>query len=242
MLGAELGKIVVVSDIHYEQNTFHGIDESRAFDWLLYLLLELSPTDLIGLGDWGYAWTIQRWEEITSIVKVHTIFGNHDDLEVLNQIKNINNSRILTRDAEVRNINGFNFGFINGIVTEDGGIKKGNPRKTPDQYLAMAKKLPSIDFLCTHESPLMPNPCDKPNGIGSMTAKMALDISRPIISLSGHLHGAVVFKQIGKTVAIRIDSSQAQRQYIVVETQNREIEIWGEYHLIQRFCPFSPLL
>ena len=56
-----MGKIVVVSDIHYEQSTFHGIDESRAFDWILNLLIGLSPTDLIGLGDWGYAWTIQDW-------------------------------------------------------------------------------------------------------------------------------------------------------------------------------------
>ena len=52
MLGDELGKIIIVSDIHYEQSTFHGIDESRTFDWILNLLVELLPTDLISLGDW----------------------------------------------------------------------------------------------------------------------------------------------------------------------------------------------
>ena len=46
MLGDELGKIIIVSDIHYEQSTFHGIDESRTFDWILNLLVELLPTDV----------------------------------------------------------------------------------------------------------------------------------------------------------------------------------------------------
>ena len=57
MLGNELGKIVVISDIHYEQGNFHGIDESKAINWILNVLGNTSPTDLIGLGDWGYAWT-----------------------------------------------------------------------------------------------------------------------------------------------------------------------------------------
>jgi Icc-related predicted phosphoesterase len=227
MLGDELGKIIIVSDIHYEQSTFHGIDESRTFDWILNLLVELLPTDLISLGDWGYAWTIQHWEEITSIVKVHTIFGNHDDLEILSEVKNIDNSRILTRDAEVRNINGFNFGFINGIVTEDGGNTKGNPRKTPAQYLAIAKRLTFVDFLCTHESPLMPDSWAKTEGYGPMTARKAVEAVSPIVSLSGHMHGQFIIKTLGKTTAIQIDSSQAQRQFIVLETQKREIEIWS---------------
>ena len=36
----------------------------------------------------------------------------------------MDNSRILARDAEIRNISGLKFGFINGIVTDEGGIKK----------------------------------------------------------------------------------------------------------------------
>lgn len=234
MLGNELGKIVVISDIHYEQGNFHGIDESKAINWILNVLGKTSPTDLIGLGDWGYAWTSDDWEVITSLVKVHTIFGNHDNIAILSNVKNADKSHILVRDAEVRNISGLKFGFINGIVTEGGGINKGIPHNKPDQYLAMAKKLKSVDFLCTHESPLMPNPWTKPTGLGPMTAKMAVEIASPIVSLSGHLHGTATFKQIGKIMAIRIDSSQAQRQFIIIEIQNREIEIWNEYNLLQK--------
>ena len=236
-----MGKIVVVSDIHYEQSTFHGIDESRAFDWILNIVIEKSPTDLIGLGDWGYAWSLQEWEEICSLVKVHTIFGNHDDLATLSKVKNSDDSPILAKDAEIRNISELKFGFISGIVTPEGGVKKGIPRKTPDQYLALAGRLIPVDFLCTHESPLPPDFWSKTTDLGPVTAQTAIETAGPIISLSGHLHGPVIIKQIGQTKAIRIDSSQAQRQFIVVETQNREIEIWDEYHLIQRFGPFSRL-
>ena len=55
-----------------------------------------SPTDLIGLGDWGYAWTIRRLGIITSLVKVHTIFGNHDDMAILSNVKNMDNSRYIS--------------------------------------------------------------------------------------------------------------------------------------------------
>jgi Icc-related predicted phosphoesterase len=198
-----LGKIVIVSDIHFEQGKFHGIDESKAINWILNVLGKTSPTDLIGLGDWGYAWTSDDWEVITSLVKVHTIFGNHDNVAMLSNVKNADKSHILVRDAEVRNISGLKFGFINGIVTEEGGINKGIPRNNPDQYLAMANKLKSVDFLCTHESPLVPDLWVKPVGQGPLTAQMAIEITRPAISLSGHLHGPVVTKQIGKTMAIR---------------------------------------
>lgn len=229
-----MGKIVIVSDIHYEQGNFHGIDESKAINWILNVLGKTSPTDLIGLGDWGYAWTSDDWEVITSLVKVHTIFGNHDDVALLSNVKNADKSHILARDAEVRNISGLKFGFINGIVTEKGGINKGIPRNNPDQYLAMANKLKSVDFLCTHESPLMPDLWVKPVGPGPLTAQMAIEITRPAISLSGHLHGRVITKQIGKTMAIRIDSSQAQRQFVTIETQKKMITIWLEDHLLQQ--------
>lgn len=225
---------MVVSDIHYEQGNFHGIDESRAFDWILNLIIEKAPTDLIGLGDWGYAWTIQTWAEITSLVKIYTIFGNHDNLEILGGMKNTDGSPILTGDAEIRNISGVKFGFINGVITEDGGAKKGVPRKTPDQYLAIAKRLTSVDFLCTHESPLMPDSWVKPEGYGPTTARKAVEMVSPIVSLSGHMHGQFIIKTLGKTTAIQIDSSQAQRQFIVLETQKREIEIWSEYSLLQK--------
>jgi len=41
------------------------------------------------------------------------------------------------------------------------------------------------------------------------------------------MHGQFIIKTLGKTTAIQIDSSQAQRQFIVLETQKREIEIWS---------------
>jgi hypothetical protein len=68
--GDELAKILVVSDIHYEQGNFHGIDESRSFNWILNILIETSSTDLVGFGDWGFAWSLQEWEEIRNMLTI----------------------------------------------------------------------------------------------------------------------------------------------------------------------------
>ena len=146
----------------------------------------------------------------------------------------MDNSRILARDAEIRNISGLKYRAINGIVTDEGGIKKGIPRKTPNQYLAIAEKVASIDILCTHESALISDPWVKLSDLGPATAQKMIETTRPVISLSGHLHGRFVIKHIGKTMAIRIDSSQAQRQFIIVEAQKRTIEIWYQDQLLQK--------
>jgi predicted phosphodiesterase len=32
-------KIMVISDLHYDKRVFHGIDESKAWKWLLGIVL-----------------------------------------------------------------------------------------------------------------------------------------------------------------------------------------------------------
>lgn len=40
-----------------------------------------KPTALVGLGDWGYAWTSEDWFSLTEKVTIHAIFGNHENVD-----------------------------------------------------------------------------------------------------------------------------------------------------------------
>lgn len=46
-----LTRALVVSDIHYELGSHHGVDESGAFDWLLKTIKRTKPEAIVGLGD-----------------------------------------------------------------------------------------------------------------------------------------------------------------------------------------------
>ncbi len=46
-------KVMVISDLHYDRRVYKGVDESRAWDWLLSVIDNHRPDLLISLGDWA---------------------------------------------------------------------------------------------------------------------------------------------------------------------------------------------
>jgi len=44
-------KVMVISDLHYDRHIFHGIDESKAWKRLLFIVDYHRPDLLISLGD-----------------------------------------------------------------------------------------------------------------------------------------------------------------------------------------------
>ena len=48
-------KVLVVSDIHYDKRIFRGVDESKAWTWLLTIVDHHKPDLLLSCGDWGTA-------------------------------------------------------------------------------------------------------------------------------------------------------------------------------------------
>jgi Icc-related predicted phosphoesterase len=227
--------IVIVSDVHFEMGYFHGNYEYGALEWLISVISRVKPIALIGLGDWGSAWKGTDWEAVTRLVPVHAIYGNHDNMQFLQSARNIDGTPVLLKDGEVRIIDGFRFGFINGIMAERVEKLKEVPRKTQLDFLSFGKNLVGVDVLCTHESPSVPN-LDRRlhSSLGSNTMSDVLEIARPRISFSGHVGRGCIVSTIGSTLSVIIDSSQLSRNFVLLEVASKELSIWKDTVLVER--------
>jgi predicted phosphodiesterase len=157
-----MAKILVVSDLHYDRRFYHGVNESRAWQWLLSIVDFHKPDLLIGLGDWGGAVNEGKFYELLRRVRTWAIYGNHDKLDVLGKLYNVlvgGCEPVLMADGEIREFGGIVFGAINGIVALRKKMRKGVPRKLPEEFVEIAKKLAGrIDVLLMHDSPKLPLP------------------------------------------------------------------------------------
>ena len=155
-------RIMVISDLHYDNRIFRGIDESKAWEWLLGIVDFHRPALLISLGDWGEAINEAEFYELLKKVRVWSIYGNHENLEVLKNLYNVLTDAyepVLMSDAEVREFCSIRFGAINGIVALRRKEKKGVPRKRPEEFIEYAKQLAGrVDVLLLHDSPHIPLP------------------------------------------------------------------------------------
>jgi len=48
-------RVLIISDLHYEYKIHKGIDESKAWDWLLPIIDYHKPDLLLSGDDWGSA-------------------------------------------------------------------------------------------------------------------------------------------------------------------------------------------
>ncbi len=149
--------ILVVSDMHFEVEYHHGTYQYGALEWLLGVIRRVKPNTLIGLGDWGTAWKDEDWEALTSLIPVMAIYGNHENIGLLQSVRNKDDTPVLMKDGEVLTLEDLRFGFINGIMAERLERLKPVPRKSQYDFLRFAKSLVGVDVLCTHESPLVPS-------------------------------------------------------------------------------------
>jgi len=229
--------ILVISDLHFEKESFRGIYQGGALDWLLKIVDKTKPTVLVGLGDWGSAWTREDWNLLTQKVTTHAIFGNHDNVDLLESVKNKDGSKMLARDGEIRTIEGIKFGFINGIMSEKGIPRHNIPRSTSEDFLRIAStNFKRIDILCTHESPIVPEYGKKfDSGIGPAAMTKVIEKIQPKISLSGHLgFGPYTVSKIDKTLTIRIESGQINKHYGIINPDENDAEVWNDENLVEK--------
>ncbi len=230
--------ILVISDLHYEKESFRGVYQGGALDWLLDVVDKIKPAALVGLGDWGMAWTGDDWNLLTRKITTHVIFGNHDDVYLLKSIKNKDGSQILAHDGEIRTIGELRFGFINGIMSDKGTPKRNVPRSTSENFLRISSNFKDIDILCTHESPVVPEYGNRFNdGVGPATMTKVIESVQPKISLSGHLSfGPYTISEIGQTLTIRVESGQIDKHYALIKPEKNEIEIWDNENLKEKLA------
>lgn len=227
---------MIISDLHYDKRVFHGIDESKAWDWLLGIVDLHKPDLLISLGDWGEAINEAEFYELLRRVRVWSIYGNHENLEVLKKIYNIlvdSYEPILMGDGEVRELNSIKFGAINGIIALRRREKKGIPRKRPEKFVEVAKGLAGrVDVLLLHDSPWLPLPEYRgiANDERTKAVEEAIRVVRPRVVFCGHLHISpyTVYRFNFETLYVRVDSSQKHRCYAILDLNDLAIKIWRD--------------
>lgn len=180
--------ILAVGDLHGKTDALF-----RLLDWE-------QPDGLVCVGDWGDAGAIslETWAAILARVPVLTVFGNHDDLDLLPTLRNSDGSTVLVESGARRDFCGLTVGGASGIWAK-------SDRKpyyvTDTQVAAFAARLagggdaapvlPRLDLLLTHGCPI---------GVADQTAsgrrggqRCFLDLLKtvqPTIYLCGHLHVA----------------------------------------------------
>ena len=155
-------RVMIVSDLHYERRVFRGVDESRAWEWLLSIVDYHRPDLLLSCGDWGSAINEGGFYKLLRRVIVLTIYGNHENMDVLRKMYNIKTDNylpILMEDGRVYELSGLRIAGISGIIASKRKVKKGVPRRTPNEFLEVAKKFKEkkIDILLIHETPTCPS-------------------------------------------------------------------------------------
>jgi len=234
-------KALVISDLHYDMSIYRGVDQSKAWIWLLNVVDYHRPDLLISLGDWGEAVNESDFNELLRRVRVWSIYGNHDILGVLGKMFNIIGDKlepVIMDDSEVREFGGLRFGAINGIIALKKREKKGVHRKRPEEYVEVAKKLKDrVDVLLMHNSPKLPLKEYEFMRDDATTQNVGIAIyeARPKIVLCGHIHienPYTVYRHEYGTLYIRIDSSQRHRAYAILHTSDGKLEIWRDMDLV----------
>ena len=238
-------KVMVISDLHYDKRIYKGVDESRAWKWLLSIVDFHRPDLLLSCGDWGTAVNPEEFYELLRKTIVLTIYGNHENMDVLSKLYNVKTSEylpVLMEDGKIYEFNNLKIAGINGIIAKKRKIKKGVPRKTPEEVMQVAEKLrgKDVDVLLLHETPCLPTlfPFMR-NDFCCETALKAIEVINPKLVVNGHMHSGC-FKTHTfpwSTKYIYISSDQKERCYLILDVSygSVEVEVWRDYGRVSAF-------
>jgi len=188
----------------------------------------------------GSAINSEEFYELLRKTVVLTIYGNHEDLEVLKSLYNVRCDKylpVLMEDGRVYAFEGLKVAGVSGIIARKRKVKKGVPRKTPEEFLGAAEKLRNkgIDVLLIHEAPYLPDlfPFMR-DSISSRTALRAIEIVKPRVVFNGHMHfgGYKIYEFSYGTKYVYLDSSQANRHYAILYTNNAKLEMWRDREVV----------
>ena len=86
---------------------------------------------------------------------VLSVYGNHENMDVLTKLYNVKTSEylpVLMEDARIYEFSELRIAGISGVIAKKRKTKKGVPRRTPGEFLEAAEKLrnKNIDVLLIH--------------------------------------------------------------------------------------------
>ena len=234
-------KIMVISDLHYEHEIRKDADEGKAWNWLIEIVDLHKPDLLLSCGDWGSTINPEEFYELLRKTIVVSIYGNHENLQVLSSLYNVRTTYylpVLLEDGKIYNINGIIVTGINGIIASKRTVRKGVPRKTVEDFIGIAEKLKNtdIDILLLHEAPALDIYRNKiAFDKRTKTVLEVIKLIKPKLVFNGHLHFSpyTVYRFEFGTLYIRIDSSQTSRHYCIYYPKRDIIEIWRDKELVR---------
>jgi Icc-related predicted phosphoesterase len=192
---------------------FHG-----QVDWLPDFLDQHRPDLLLCVGDWGDPGQLSesQFQAVLARVPTLSIWGNHDDRELLARLRNRDGTPVLLEDGAVRQFGGIGVAGISGIwaktrlgarltaqwekarhrdpdLTLEAWLDgRPPPPYVTDEVVAAAANVLAqqpVDVLITHGCPVGLADLTPGGGRGGQRCfRLALEQIRPRIHLCGHLH------------------------------------------------------
>lgn len=182
------------------------------------LIEEHRPDLLLCCGDWGDPGQVTReqFDQLTAHIHTLSVFGNHDDLDLLQSLTNKDGSPVHLVNAVPVEVMGIRVAGINGIWAKS----HRNPWYiTDEEILAAGRALKGqeVDILLTHGCAA--RVCDQVPGLRHGGHRMFLEAvkaAKPKIHLCGHLHlQQTKFYEDGRIAANVGDTSTGD--YILID-------------------------
>ncbi|MGC9133712.1 metallophosphoesterase family protein [Caldisphaera sp.] len=219
--------LLFVSDIHMNLKIYKGVDESYAMIWLNKLIDKIKPDVLLSAGDWDKDVTPKDFSIISSKVKLITIYGNHENFNIIKDYS--------IKDGKVIKLNNISISGINGLLEEKVSFSWKNIKEENiiESYLNkiirdIKKYTNNLDIFISHQPPFLPEVY--PGMIEDIYNKAMLNFIkelRPKLYLNGHMKPCYSFYEFPYgTKYLRVDSSQSCKHFAIINTENSEVVVY----------------
>ena len=214
--------IFMVSDLHYGRKPFHGMDQSNVFSSLYEIIDEEKPDLLLSAGDFGAEATLEMFQPITKACHFLTIYGNHDNIELIGALRNSDGSPCWLQDGAGREYGGLVIAGISGNVAM---AKRKPHHKTVEDVEAIISKYSRArrpNILITHEVPEHPVLSRNDRILGYKAFNDAMERLRPELYLCGHVHIPSQVVRFDVAILLCLDSSTKHAEYATVKYEDGE--------------------
>jgi len=214
-------RILMISDLHYSTKPFHGLDESKSFEWLYGVIENEKPELTLSAGDFGLEADSYLFEPILEKTYLLTVYGNHDNIGLIKSLKNEDGSRCWLQDGVIREYNGLRIAGISGNIAE---LKRKPHHKTEAEIKQIISSYSGkrTDILITHEAPEHES-ISRGRMLGYRVINEAIHKIKPKLHLCGHVHLKSQILNFDETISVNLDSSARRREYCLAEATDGKI-------------------
>ena len=212
-------KILAVSDMHGELGHVRSLVD------------RIAPDIVLCGGDWGDPGEVSRedYDWIIDRATVLSVFGNHDDIELLSSLVNRDGSPVLLANGHITTVGGISIAGISGIWAKS----HAKPWYiTDEEVAAFAEEIGSVDILMTHGCAVgLVDTFPSGKHGGNRCFLDAFKRIKPRVHLCGHLHVRHIRSFSDGTTAINIGESR-NGDYALIEVEGGEWTLQAQNRLL----------